>query len=76
MKVSSNIVARLKVLAELLTYRTDIPQEGRIRGVLGGVEIRACQHVSNPFWRESRRAHVRRARTIPSGLDDFGCPPA
>jgi len=28
---ASNVVARLKVLAELLTYRTDIPQEGRIR---------------------------------------------
>lgn len=25
-----NIIARLKVLAELLTYRTDIPQEGRL----------------------------------------------
>ena len=29
--LSGNVVARLKVLAELLTYRTDIPQEGRIR---------------------------------------------
>lgn len=28
--VSENIVARLKVLAGLLTYRNDIPQEGRI----------------------------------------------
>jgi len=28
---TSDIVARLKVLAELLTYHTDIPQEGRIR---------------------------------------------
>ena len=35
-----NIVARLKVLAELLTYRTDVPQEGRIRGVPGEVEMR------------------------------------
>src|SRR4051794_38555706 len=31
--VAGNVVARLKVLAELLTYRTDVPQEGRIRGV-------------------------------------------
>ncbi len=29
--VAPNVVARLKVLAELLTYRTDMPQEGRIR---------------------------------------------
>ena len=32
-KVAPNIVARLKVLAELLTYRTDVPQEGRIRAL-------------------------------------------
>ena len=29
--VAANVVARLKVLADLLTYRTDVPQEGRIR---------------------------------------------
>lgn len=29
--LSANVIARLKVLAELLTYRTDMPQEGRIR---------------------------------------------
>src|ERR1017187_547160 len=39
-RVAPNIVARLKVLSELLTYRTDIPQEGRIRGVPGEVEMR------------------------------------
>lgn len=35
-----NIVSRLKVLAELLTYRTDLPQEGRIRQGDGRVEMR------------------------------------
>ncbi len=35
-----NVIARLKVMAELLTYRTDIPQEGRIRGAPGEVEMR------------------------------------
>ena len=30
-KLAPNVVARLKVLAELLTYRNDVPQEGRIR---------------------------------------------
>jgi general secretion pathway protein E len=39
-KVAPNIVGRLKVLSELLTYRTDIPQEGRIRGMPGSVEMR------------------------------------
>ncbi len=28
--VAPNVIARLKVLAQLLTYRTDVPQEGRI----------------------------------------------
>ena len=30
-ETSSNVIARLKVLSELLTYRTDVPQEGRVR---------------------------------------------
>ena len=29
--IAPNIAARLKVLAELLTYKTDVPQEGRIQ---------------------------------------------
>ena len=33
--LAPNVVARLKVLADLLTYRTDIPQEGRIKGGVG-----------------------------------------
>jgi general secretion pathway protein E len=31
--LASNVVSRLKVLAELLTYRTEVPQEGRLRSV-------------------------------------------
>jgi type II secretory ATPase GspE/PulE/Tfp pilus assembly ATPase PilB-like protein len=37
---SANVVARLKVLAELLTYRTDVPQEGRLRATDAPVEMR------------------------------------
>ena len=33
-------MARLKVLADLLTYRTDVPQEGRIRSPETAVEMR------------------------------------
>jgi type II secretory ATPase GspE/PulE/Tfp pilus assembly ATPase PilB-like protein len=40
--VAANVIARLKVMAELLTYRTDVPQEGRVRGVDSDVEIRVC----------------------------------
>lgn len=35
-----NFIGRLKVLAELLTYRTDVPQEGRLRGDRADVEMR------------------------------------
>jgi type II secretory ATPase GspE/PulE/Tfp pilus assembly ATPase PilB-like protein len=40
--MAPNVMARLKVLAELLTYRLDIPQEGSIRDSPGryGVDMR------------------------------------
>jgi general secretion pathway protein E len=38
--VAPNVVSRLKVLAGLLTYRNDIPQEGRIRGLPDDAEMR------------------------------------
>lgn len=36
----ANVVARLKVLAQLLTYRTELPQEGRLQTTTPGVEMR------------------------------------
>ena len=41
-ELAANVVARLKVLAELLTYRVDIPQEGRIQDshALYGADMR------------------------------------
>lgn len=36
---AADIVARLKVLAGLLTYHTDIPQEGRIRSDTGSAKV-------------------------------------
>jgi general secretion pathway protein E len=38
--VTANVIARLKVLADLLTYRNDVPQEGRIRTDDTDVELR------------------------------------
>jgi len=38
--LAPNVVARLKVLADLMTYRTDVPQEGRVRGAPGDEEMR------------------------------------
>lgn len=39
-RLSANVAARLKVLADLLTYRTDVPQEGRLRDDAQDVEMR------------------------------------
>src|ERR1700722_8717633 len=39
--ISPNVIARLKVVAQLLTYQTDVPQEGRIHLVEGNAETRA-----------------------------------
>jgi type II secretory ATPase GspE/PulE/Tfp pilus assembly ATPase PilB-like protein len=41
-ELAPNLVARLKVLAELLTYRVDIPQEGSIRQAVSqfGTDLR------------------------------------
>src|SRR5437762_11834731 len=41
---AADVVSRLKVLAELLTYRADVPQEGRIRseGASGKEGVGAC----------------------------------
>ncbi len=73
-RVAPNVVARLKVLAELLTYRTDVPQEGRIRGNPGGPDVR----VSTFPTLHGERAVVRLfAASGPGGfdgLDDLGLP--
>lgn len=37
---TTDVVARCKVLAELLTYRSDVPQEGRLRAAPAGREMR------------------------------------
>ena len=37
---AANVVSRLKALAELLSYRTDVPQEGRIRTGDPAAEVR------------------------------------
>ena len=40
LQAAANIIARLKVQAQLLTYHTDVPQEGRIRQSGQDVEMR------------------------------------
>jgi len=62
----SDVIARLKVLAELLTYRNDVPQEGRIRGSGHDIEMRVStfptlygeRAVVRLFAAEGRYLHV------------------
>ena len=39
-EIAPRVVARLKILSQLLTYQSDMPQEGRIREPTGNVEMR------------------------------------
>ena len=73
-KVAPNIVARLKVLAELLTYRTDVPQEGRIKGVPGEVEMRVSTFPTLFGEKAVVRMFAGPGRFL--RLDDLGLPGA
>ena len=70
--VAQNVVARLKVLAGLLTYRTDTPQEGRVRTEKSSVELR----VSTFPTLYGERAVVRFFASSQQyrSLDDLGLP--
>ncbi len=70
--VAANIVARLKVLAQLLTYRNDVPQEGRIRAGQTDLERR----VSTFPTLHGERCVVRFFAGVDryQRLDDLGMP--
>jgi type II secretory ATPase GspE/PulE/Tfp pilus assembly ATPase PilB-like protein len=67
---SADIVARLKVMAGLLTYRADTPQEGRLPAKSAGVEMR----VSTFPTLHGERAVVRLLATQQQfqRIDDLG----
>ena len=70
--LSSNVVARLKVLSELLTYRTDVPQEGRIRGATGEGEVRVSTFPTLHGEKAVIRLFASSGRFL--RLDDLGLP--
>jgi type II secretory ATPase GspE/PulE/Tfp pilus assembly ATPase PilB-like protein len=72
-EVGPNVVARLKVLAELLTYRTDLPQEGRIRGEAGDLEMRLSTFPT--IHGEKAVVRLFAASGGLTRLDDLGLPP-
>jgi type II secretory ATPase GspE/PulE/Tfp pilus assembly ATPase PilB-like protein len=70
--LAGNIVARLKVLAGLLTYHTDRPQEGRIRLPQDDVEMRVCTYPTLHGERAVVRLFGGAKRY--QHLDDLGLP--
>lgn len=76
------LVTRLMVMAQLLTYRLDIPQEGRLRSVAGvdspdGNHLIECRVAVMPTS-HGLRAAVRMPAdlTQPKSLEDLGLPSA
>jgi len=70
--LASNVIARLKVQAQLLTYRTDIPQEGRIRLGENDVEMRLSTFPTLHGERAVVRLFGRACQY--QRLDDLGLP--
>ena len=70
--VAPNLVARLKVMADLLTYRTDLPQEGRIKGSHGDVEMRLSTFPTLHGEKAVVRLFAASGRYLK--LDDLGLP--
>ncbi len=70
--LTQNMVGRLKVLADMITYRTDIPQEGRIRGAPGEVEMRVSTFPT--YHGEKTVIRIFGGQNEYLRLDDLGLP--
>lgn len=71
--IATNVIARLKVLADLLTYRTDLPQEGRIRGTGCEGEMRVSTFPA--VFGEKVVVRLFPGSQQFQRLDDLGFPP-
>jgi type II secretory ATPase GspE/PulE/Tfp pilus assembly ATPase PilB-like protein len=69
---TSDVVTRLKVMAELLTYRNDVPQEGRIRQSGHEVEMRVSTFPTLHGERAVIRLFASEGRFL--YLEDLGLP--
>lgn len=75
-ELAPNVVARLKVLAELLTYRPDVPQEGRVEGAVRryGADMRVSTFPTVHGEKAVVRVFDATGRVL--DLDELGLPPA
>ena len=69
---TADVVTRLKVMAELLTYRNDVPQEGRIREPGQEVEMRVSTFPTLHGERAVVRLFAAEGRFL--YLEDLGLP--
>jgi general secretion pathway protein E len=69
----ADVVSRLKVLAQLLTYHTDRPQEGRLRDEPGEIEMRLSTFPTLHGERAVVRLFATQQRF--QFLEDLGLPP-
>jgi type II secretory ATPase GspE/PulE/Tfp pilus assembly ATPase PilB-like protein len=74
--LAPNVIARLKVLADLLTYRLDVPQEGRLASAVGswGVDMRVSTFPTIHGEKAAVRIFDAAARAL--DLDQLGLPSA
>jgi type II secretory ATPase GspE/PulE/Tfp pilus assembly ATPase PilB-like protein len=74
-EMGPQLVGRLKALADLLAYRQDVPQEGRIPAERSGIgaDLRVATFPTMHGERVALRFDVQ--ETGPGCLDDLGLPP-
>ena len=69
---ASQVVTRLKVMADLLTYRCDVPQEGRLRDDAAGHHVRVSTFPT--LYGERATVRLFAPRKDFSRLSDLGLP--
>src|SRR6185295_1875585 len=74
--IAAQVVGRLKSLADLLVYRTDVPQEGRVPAARSpiGVELRVATYPTLFGERVALRLDAPEAAAL--GLQGLGLAPA
>lgn len=72
-EVTPNVIARLKVLAELLTYRQDVPQEGRLAQARFGADMRVSTFPT--VHGEKAAIRIFGSRSAVLEIDELGMSP-
>lgn len=71
-----HVVGRFKALADLLAYRTDVPQEGRIPADRSGIDMEVRVGTYPTLLGERVAARLDAPEGRPRGLAALGLPPA